>query len=278
MKYSYSAALVATFLALFTTGSDGQKFVKGLKSFQDRKTCKGCIYPQYAFPKVPVMDVNSWDMACRSPDMVTKPNAFKINSDDVLVIEFENDVKLDYISKKQNAGGAQNIWGPCVVYMAEAKDTSKPLKWFKIFEYAGDKDAWCSEKIATLGALNVPMKADLKSGDYIVRAEVIALNTADKLSSEGYSMGAQFYPSCGLVTLTNVKGGKKLPTNTVTIPGMYNATSPSLLLEDGIVNTKAVSYSIPGPNEYAPPKDGHTEMYAQPLNPAYLVDNTIPGP
>ncbi|KAJ2744087.1 membrane anchor subunit of succinate dehydrogenase, Sdh4 [Coemansia sp. BCRC 34301] len=97
------------------------------------------------------------------------------------------------------------------------------------------------------------MKADLRSGNYIVRAEIIALNMADKASSEGYSMGAQFFPNCGMITLNNVKGGKKFPTNTMAIPGIYNATDPSLLLANGMKKTFAKDYKVPGPKEFAPP-------------------------
>ncbi|KAJ2642800.1 hypothetical protein GGF44_001477 [Coemansia sp. RSA 1694] len=201
------------------------------------------------------MDVNSWDMVCRSSDMATSPKAFEINSDDALVVNFGGEAVMDIITKEK--AGA-HILGPCVVYMADAKAMGKSLKWFKVYEYAGDKDAWCSEKVASGTVLQVPMKADLKSGDYIVRAEIIGLNMADKKSSEGYSMGAQFFPSCGLITLTNVSGNTKLPTITSSIPGIYNSSDPSLLLKKGIKGTFAIDYKPPGPAEYAPPKGGHT--------------------
>ncbi|KAJ2815505.1 hypothetical protein GGI24_006026, partial [Coemansia furcata] len=70
---------------------------------------------------------------------------------------------------------------------------------------------------------------------------------ADKLSSQGYNMGAQYYPSCGLITLNSVSGSTKTPTNTVSIPGVYKANDPSLLLKGGISSTKAYAYKVPGP-------------------------------
>ncbi|KAJ2820364.1 hypothetical protein GGI24_004509 [Coemansia furcata] len=101
------------------------------------------------------------------------------------------------------------------------------------------------------------MKKNLKTGYYIVRAEIIGLNMADELHTASNNMGAQFYASCGLIAFTNVNNGTKVPATTVSIPGVYNATDPSLLLKAGIFNTKAVSYTIPGPPEFDPPKKGH---------------------
>ncbi|KAJ2447348.1 hypothetical protein GGF42_005466, partial [Coemansia sp. RSA 2424] len=177
MKYSYSVALVATMLTLLTNTSNGQKFITKLSSNQKPDGCTDCLYPQYSIRGAPVRDMNSWDMACRSPDMKTKPKPFSINSDNVLLIGFDKDPLMDIISKDKKG---EHILGPCVVYMAEATD--KKLKWFKAFEYAGNEKKWCSEMVAEQDVLRVPMKPELKDGDYVVRAEIIGLNMADKKS------------------------------------------------------------------------------------------------
>ncbi|KAJ2583850.1 hypothetical protein GGH95_000761, partial [Coemansia sp. RSA 1836] len=133
--------------------------------------------------------------------MSYKPTPFQIYSDDTLFLQFDMDTNPAIISDDKKG---QHIWGPCLVYLAEVTAQSKPLQWFKIFEYAGDKDRWCSESIALDGTvLQVPMKKNLKSGNYIVRAEIIGLNMADELSAPGNIMGAQFYSSCGLIKFDN---------------------------------------------------------------------------
>ncbi|KAJ2342022.1 hypothetical protein GGH92_005556 [Coemansia sp. RSA 2673] len=259
MKYIYSLALVA--MALAST-SNAQKYLTAMGSFRNNAVIKTSLYPRYTDPTYPVLDVNSPDMVCRTPDMSYQPTPFQIYSDDTLFLQFDMDTNPAIISDDKKG---QHIWGPCIVYMAEASATSSALKWFKVFEYAGDKDRWCSESIALDGTvLQVPMKKNLKTGYYIVRTEIIGLNMADGLSSNGNNMGAQFYPSCGLIAFTNVHNRTKVPETTVSIPGVYKATDPSLLLKAGIFNTKAVSYTIPGPAEFDPPKRGHPYILLRP--------------
>ncbi|KAJ2486326.1 hypothetical protein IWW37_005654 [Coemansia sp. RSA 2050] len=108
------------------------------------------------------------------------------------------------------------------------------------------------------------MKKNLKTGYYIVRAEVIGLNMADELNGPGNINGAQYYPSCGLIAFTNVHNRTKVPETTVSIPGVYKATDPSLLLKAGINNTKAVNYTIPGPAEFDRPRIGHPNITLRP--------------
>ena len=61
------------------------------------------------------------------------------------------------------------------------------------------------------------------SGDYLFRVEHIALHSA---STAG---GAQFYLSCGQITVTG--GGSGTPAPLVAFPGAYKATDPGLLID-----------------------------------------------
>ncbi|KAJ2404553.1 hypothetical protein GGI10_005517 [Coemansia sp. RSA 2530] len=258
MRTMYSLALVAMVVA--TTGA-AQKFMTAFGSFRNNGIIKDSLFPLKGDPKYPVLDVNSEDMVCRA-DMSYHPTPFQIYSDDTLFLQFDMDIAANVISEDKKG---QNIWGPCIVYMAEATANMSNLKWFKIFEYAGDKNRWCSEAIPSEGAvLQIPMKKNLKTGYYVVRAEVIGLNMADDLHTPGTILGAQYYPSCGLIAFTNVHNRTKVPETTVSIPGVYKATDPSLLLKAGIFNTKAVSYTIPGPAEFDRPKIGHPNITLRP--------------
>lgn len=63
--------------------------------------------------------------------------------------------------------------------------------WAAANKGAGDNDYWGVKDLNTCcGKLDVKIPTDLAPGDYLLRAEVIALHTA---SSSG---GAQFYMSC----------------------------------------------------------------------------------
>lgn len=83
--------------------------------------------------------------------------------------------------------------------VADASTADGSTGWFKVFEDgwaaankgAGDNDYWGTKDMNDCcGKVDVPLPKDLASGDYLLRAEVIALHTA---SSSG---GAQLYMSC----------------------------------------------------------------------------------
>lgn len=61
------------------------------------------------------------------------------------------------------------------------------------------------------------------SGDYLFRVEHIALHVAQSTG------GAQFYLSCGQITVTG--GGSGTPGPLVAFPGAYSASDPGILID-----------------------------------------------
>lgn len=61
------------------------------------------------------------------------------------------------------------------------------------------------------------------SGDYLFRVEQIGLHVAQSVG------GAQFYLSCGQITVTG--GGSGTPGPLVAFPGAYSATDPGILID-----------------------------------------------
>lgn len=83
--------------------------------------------------------------------------------------------------------------------VADASTADGSAGWFKVYENGwsaankrvGDDDNWgVKDMNACCGKVDVKIPSDIQSGDYLVRAEVIALHTA------GQSGGAQLYMSC----------------------------------------------------------------------------------
>jgi cellulase len=121
--------------------------------------------------------------------------------------------------------------------------------WFKVFAdtwaknpsgAVGDDDYWGTKDLNTCcGRMNVKIPADLPSGDYLLRAEVIALHVA---SSSG---GAQFYMSCYQLSVTGT--GSANPA-TVLLPGAYKASDPGILVD---IHAPMSTYIAPGPTVYA---------------------------
>lgn len=95
----------------------------------------------------------------------------------------------------QAIGG--NHFGPVIVYMAKVADatTASPsgLSWFKVDEEGYDAAAkvWGTDSLnKNCGKREFTVPSKIPAGDYLVRAEAIALHAA------GQAGGAQFYMTC----------------------------------------------------------------------------------
>ncbi|KAL4803373.1 glycoside hydrolase [Aspergillus unguis] len=133
--------------------------------------------------------------------------------------------------------------GPLLAYMAKAPGDASDFEgdgkvWFKIYEdgpkVTDDGLDWPSEGATKV---NFTIPKTLPDGDYLFRVEHIALHGAQ---TEG---GAQFYLSCGQVSVTG--GGNGDPSPLVAFPGAYTPTDPGIMLN--IYYPVPTNYSAPGP-------------------------------
>lgn len=149
--------------------------------------------------------------------------------------------------KNEAIGG--NHYGPVTVYLskvdnAATSDGSQPF--FKIYENGwssknsarGDDDNWGVKDLnACCGKAQVLIPTNIPNGDYLLRAEVLALHTA------GSSGGAQSYPACYQITVTGGTG-TAIPTPNAKFPGAYKASDPGVLVN---IHGKLSNYIVPGP-------------------------------
>jgi hypothetical protein len=113
-------------------------------------------------------------------------------------------------------------------------------EWFKVFQNSwtsaggvGDNDNWgVKDMNKCCGKVDVPIPASLPDGDYLLRAEVVAL----------HAMPAQLYMTCYQLTIEGVSGGA-LPAG-VKFPGAYSASDPGLTAN---IHAAISSYQAPGP-------------------------------
>ncbi|KAG8893878.1 hypothetical protein FRC01_013292, partial [Tulasnella sp. 417] len=118
--------------------------------------------------------------------------------------------------------------------------------WFKIWQnglVTADATTqtytWATDVMnSNCGKVSFTMPSDIASGDYLLRAEVIALHVA------GGSGGSQHYMSCFQLTVTG--GGNAGPPG-VSFPGAYSLTDPGILFN---MYTSFTTYTIPGPTVY----------------------------
>jgi len=138
------------------------------------------------------------------------------------------------------------IYHPGVVnvYMAKAPSTAAgwagdDAVWFKVYEISAVTNGGTSITFPAEGVPSVSftLPKSLPTGQYLVRMEAIALHVA---STYG---GAQFYISCGQVSVTG--GGSGTPGPLVSIPGVYTGYEPGILIN--INYPIPTNYTQPGP-------------------------------
>lgn len=198
----------------------------------------------------PVTNVGSRDVVCNAnPSPASGKCAVRAGG--MVTVEMHQQPG-DRSCSNEAIGGAH--WGPVQVYLTKVPDSATAdgsTGWFKIFSDSwtkkpsgsvGDDDYWGTRDLnSCCGKMDVKVPADIPDGDYLLRAEAVALHTA------GSSGGAQLYMSCYQITVAG-GSGSSLPASLVRFPGAYKASDPGLLIN---IHAAVKSYIAPGPDVYA---------------------------
>jgi len=178
-------------------------------------------------------------------------------------------------------GGAH--YGPVHVYLSQVSDSRTAdgsTGFFKIYAdtwakdptgYSGDDDYWGTKDLnLCCGKVTFTLPSDIAAGDYLMRAEVIALHAA------GSSGGAQLYMSCYQLT---VSGSGSASPALVKFPGAYAASDPGILIN---IHAPMSTYVDPGPTVYSGgqlvvPKNTCSGLSASPTGPLKTGTPYTPG-
>ncbi|KAK7190686.1 hypothetical protein DPSP01_006705 [Paraphaeosphaeria sporulosa] len=192
----------------------------------------------------PIEDYSSTALQCNVNPADAEGNCEFAAGDTVTIEMHQHDSRS---STEEGIGGAH--WGPVLAYMAAVEDAAAATGaegFFKVYQNTwakapgstqGDNDFWGTKDMNYNGGkLDFKIPADLAPGDYLLRAEAIALHAA---SASG---GAQHYVSCYQLTVTG--SGSLKPTDTVTFPDAYTKTGPGLGFN---IHAPLDSYPAPGP-------------------------------
>ncbi|CAP68375.1 uncharacterized protein PODANS_7_3160 [Podospora anserina S mat+] len=196
----------------------------------------------------PITNYNSNDMRCNI--IGTRPQVkCPVRAGGTVTVEMHAQ-NGDRSCSQEAIGGAHH--GPVSVYLTKVSDAltaDGSTGWFKIFDdgwrknpsgRVGDDDFWGTKDLnACCGKMNVKIPSDIPSGDYLLRAEAIALHAA------GGAGGAQPYMTCYQIT---VSGGGSASPPTVSIPGHFKASDPGVQVN---IHGAMTNYVIPGPAVYA---------------------------
>ncbi|KAI0023999.1 carbohydrate-binding module family 1 protein [Xylariomycetidae sp. FL0641] len=191
----------------------------------------------------PISDVTSNSLACNGDPNPTTP------SDKIIDVTAGSTVNA--IWRHTLDSGPDDVMdashlGPTMAYLKKVSDATTDVGygdgWFKINEVGYSDGNWATTAvIENDGIQPIAIPACLEDGQYLLRAEMIALHAA---SSE---QGAQLYMECAQI---NISGGTATASPaTYSIPGIYSADDPGLL-----VNIYSMSpsdtYEIPGPDPF----------------------------
>ncbi|KAF2033433.1 glycoside hydrolase [Setomelanomma holmii] len=197
-------------------------------------TDKGTTCARTVKDNSPITSLTSPDMFCgRGP--ASSSGVCEVAAGDSLTVEMHAQPG-DRDCSKPAIGG--NHYGPVLVYMAKVADakTATSASFFKVAEdgYTGTTASWGTEILnANCGKRAFTVPKSLAAGDYLVRAEAIALHAG--------ANNPQPYVSCFQVKVTG--GGSANPAG-VAFPGGYKTSDPLFTTSIYDSNFKYVS---PGP-------------------------------
>jgi len=182
----------------------------------------------------PIDSLSSGDMFCgRGP--ASSSGLCEVNAGESLTVEMHAQPG-DRKCSQPAIGG--NHYGPVMVYMAKVSDakTAKSASWFKVAEdgFTGSTSSWGTEILnANCGKRAFTVPKSLASGNYLVRAEAIALHAG--------AGNPQPYVTCFQV---NVKNGGSANPSGVSFPGAYKISDP---LFTKAIYDSSFKYVSPGP-------------------------------
>ncbi|KAI0063290.1 hypothetical protein BV25DRAFT_412292 [Artomyces pyxidatus] len=219
------AAAHATFQELWVNGVDQGKFCVRLPASNN-----------------PVTSVTTTDLACNVGSS-SSSNLCSVNPGDSVTVEMHQQPG-DRSCANEAIGG--DHYGPINIYLAQVPDATTAVgssaSWFKIWEMGMPSDSpdyWATEVLNdNCGHFTFTVPTGIAPGNYLLRAEVIALHVASSIG------GAQFYMSCYQL---NIGGTGTASPPTVKIPGAYGASDPGILIN---IYQSLTAYTIPGPTPY----------------------------
>ncbi|RPA89168.1 family 61 glycoside hydrolase [Choiromyces venosus 120613-1] len=141
--------------------------------------------------------------------------------------------------------------GPCAVYMKKVNSFNDAVQgdgWFKIWHEGYENGMFCAERLRRNGGImTARVPKDLADGEYLVRAEMLALHEAQNIG------GAQWYVSCAQLHVYSTGGDARPPT--VSIPGYTTPDHPGVHYNIW-TQQPTLPYHIPGPEPYVPTSGG----------------------
>jgi len=192
----------------------------------------------------PITDVTTNDLACNGgPNPTTaSPYIINVNAGSTVQATWRHTLTSTAANDAVYVIDPSHL-GPVMAYMKKVSNATSDVGygsgWFKISEAGlnvATQDWATTDLIANAGVQNIQIPSCIEDGQYLLRAELIALHAASSYP------GAQLYMECAQI---NVSGGTGSVTpSTVSLPGAYSGTDPGILIN---IYQTLTTYTIPGP-------------------------------
>ncbi|KAF2198168.1 glycoside hydrolase family 61 protein-like protein [Delitschia confertaspora ATCC 74209] len=197
----------------------------------------------------PIQNVNDGNFACNSGYRTpVSSKVINVKAGDRVGVMWGHVIGGAQFANDADNPIAKSHKGPTIFYLAKVDNaaTAQPngLKWFKVAEDGLDGSGqWGVDRmIANNGWVDFTMPSCVAPGQYLLRAEIIALHSASKQGQ------AQFYMGCAQI---NISSSGSKTGNTVSFPGAYSASDPGILVNiydsKGQPTGGGMQYKIPGP-------------------------------
>jgi len=177
----------------------------------------------------PVTDVTSDDITCNvnGNKVPSGVNTTAANAGDNITVQWDS---------SSHPGPIQHyLFGP----VDDASEAAGVGSWFKIDEFVQDNGTWANaimEQNNMTYSFNLP--ADLASGEYLLRSEMLALHGSQSLG------GAQWYIGCAQLKITGTAGDSCTPS--IQLPGAYEANATDIYIANFYDGFNISTYVPPG--------------------------------
>ncbi|KAG5651111.1 hypothetical protein H0H81_009823 [Sphagnurus paluster] len=184
----------------------------------------------------PVKDLKSSAMACNVNNKAVG-KTLSVKAGDKFTFEWFHNTRNDDIIDPSHKG-------PVQVYIAPTLSNGNGAVWTKIFSDTFSGNQWAVDRLISARGQHSITIPNIPAGDYLLRAEIIALHEAEVPASQNPNRGAQLYMSCSQVKVTS-NGNLQLPGGT-SFPGTYTDSTQGI--QFNIYDaSKAPTYKAPGP-------------------------------
>ncbi|RVD85386.1 uncharacterized protein DFL_003710 [Arthrobotrys flagrans] len=194
----------------------------------------------------PVGDVSSQDIICGASG-TTSSSIIDVAPGDKIGFQWQHVIGGPQGSNDPDNPIASSHKGPIQLYLAKVDNAASASKtgqrWFKVASEGLSGGKWgVDTMIQNNGWWYANLPTCLAPGDYLARAEIIALHSAYS------SQGVQFYTSCAQLRVGG--SGSWTGSNFLSFPGSYSQSDPGILLNiygtSGKPDNDGKTYVAPG--------------------------------